>query len=262
MIGIRFSRASAKAVASMTLQVPLDRLLVAEPVVALGLGVLLRVGAVDAVDIGGLEHGLRIPVSAARSTAVVSVVKNGLPVPPASSTIRPLLEMSAARACGCRFRRPAAWRAPTCVRASRAEPLDRGLQHQRSSSRSPACPWCRRSAATRPCSETSTPRKMLPPPTTTPSSTPSLARGDQIVGDAVDGRLVDAEAFGADKRFAGDLDDDAAVGGSAHGVGRSSHRVERPCPRQLLARRRPRPRRRNRSPASRCLRRARSARSP
>ena len=60
-----------------------------------------------------------------------------------------------------------------------------------------------------------TPRRMLPPPTTTPSVTPSRARGDQIFGDAVDGRLVDAEAFGAGQRFAGDLDDHATVGGLA-----------------------------------------------
>ena len=43
--------------------------------------------------------------------------------------------------------------------------------------------------------ETSTPRKMLPPPTTTPSSTPSLARGGEIGGEALDRRLIDAEVL-------------------------------------------------------------------
>src|SRR5215813_1960214 len=42
------------------LEVTLDRLIVAQPLVALGLGVDLRVGAVDAVDIGRFEHRLRV----------------------------------------------------------------------------------------------------------------------------------------------------------------------------------------------------------
>ena len=46
-----------------------------------------------------------------------------------------------------------------------------------------------------PREETSTPRTMLPPPTTTAISAPSLRGRDQVAGDAVDGRLVDAEAI-------------------------------------------------------------------
>ena len=66
MIGIRFSRASAKAVASITLQILVERLLMAELVVALGVRVLFRVGAVDAVDVGGLEHGVRVDLGGAQ----------------------------------------------------------------------------------------------------------------------------------------------------------------------------------------------------
>ena len=39
---------------------------------------------------------------------------------------------------------------------------------------------------------------MLPPPTTTPSLMPSARAATTILGDAVDGRLVDAEAFAPD----------------------------------------------------------------
>ena len=57
---------------------------------------------------------------------------------------------------------------------------------------------------------------MLPPPTTTPSVTPSRACRDEIGGDAIDGRLMDAETFRAAQRLAGQLDDDTAVGGLSH----------------------------------------------
>ena len=67
-----------------------------------------------------------------------------------------------------------------------------------------------------------TPRRMLPPPTTTPSVTPAVRARDQVLGDAVDGRLMDAEAFGPRQRFAGHLDDHAAVGGLAGRLGHSS----------------------------------------
>ena len=58
MIGIRFSRASANAVASMTLRSCVDRLGVGQPLVAPGALVVLGIGAVHAVDVGGLEHRL------------------------------------------------------------------------------------------------------------------------------------------------------------------------------------------------------------
>ena len=67
-----------------------------------------------------------------------------------------------------------------------------------------------------PREDTSTPRKMLPPPTTTAISTPSFARRDQVAGDAVDGRLVDAEGLAAGEIFAGQLDDDAPVDRLSH----------------------------------------------
>src|SRR5215475_12568826 len=40
-------------------QIALERLLMRQAIVALGIAILLRIGAVDTVDVGGLEHGLR-----------------------------------------------------------------------------------------------------------------------------------------------------------------------------------------------------------
>ena len=42
------------------LQIALDRLLVAQAVVSLGLGVLLGIGTVDAVHVRCLEHGIAV----------------------------------------------------------------------------------------------------------------------------------------------------------------------------------------------------------
>jgi hypothetical protein len=49
----------------------LDRLGEAQALVAGGLGVLLRVGGVDAVDLGGLEDGLGAELDAAQAGAGV-----------------------------------------------------------------------------------------------------------------------------------------------------------------------------------------------
>ena len=58
MIGMWFSRASAKAVEIHDPQMLLNRLLVTEFLVTLGLRVFLGVRGVDPIHIGGLEHGL------------------------------------------------------------------------------------------------------------------------------------------------------------------------------------------------------------
>ena len=114
-----------------------------------------------------------------------------------------------------------------------------------------------------PRSETSTPRKILPPPTTTPSSTPSLAVADQIGGEPLDHCLIDAEALRAGERFAGQLDDDAAVERVSSCVRSSISHDRRTAAWRAISsvRRQPRPRRRNRFPASQFPRQARSARS-
>ena len=69
-----------------------------------------------------------------------------------------------------------------------------------------------------PRSETSTPRKILPPPTTTPSSTPSLALRREIAGQAFDSRLVDAETVAGRQRFAGQFDDHATIDRVTHAL--------------------------------------------
>ena len=58
MIGIRFSWASANAVASMIFRSPVQRLLMVEVLVARGVRILFRIGGIDAVDVGRLEHGV------------------------------------------------------------------------------------------------------------------------------------------------------------------------------------------------------------
>ena len=59
-------------------------------VVALGLGVLLRIGGVDAVDIGGLEHGLGVQLGGAQHRGGVGGEDTDCRCRPPSSTTRPL----------------------------------------------------------------------------------------------------------------------------------------------------------------------------
>ena len=83
-----------------------------------------------------------------------------------------------------------------------------------------------------PLADTSTPRKILPPPTTTPSSTPILRRRHEIGGERSTDRLIDAEFFRPGERFAGELDDHASVGRIVHARApprRSADRDQR-CP--------------------------------
>ena len=78
----------------------------------------------------------------------------------------------------------------------------------------------------------------------------------QIGGERLDHRLIDAEALTAGERFAGELDDDASIDRVSHPLRSQSDREPISSDRQ-----RPRLRRRSRFPASRCPRRARSART-
>ena len=96
MIGMALSRISVIAEASMTLRSLRQHLEIAQPLVALGVGVPLGVGGVDAVDLVPLSSASQ-PISAARRAAAVSVVKNGLPVPAAKITTRPFSRCRIAR---------------------------------------------------------------------------------------------------------------------------------------------------------------------
>jgi len=88
MIGMLLSMHRVSAVLSMTVR-PLVRTSRYEKMGESGRsGVPDRVGGVDAVDLVALSS-TSAPISAARSAAVVSVVKNGLPCPPARITTRP-----------------------------------------------------------------------------------------------------------------------------------------------------------------------------
>ncbi len=62
-----------------------------------------------------------------------------------------------------------------------------------------------------PLEATATPRKMLPPPMTTPTSTPRPLRLGDVGGDAVDDGDVDAETLGAHQGLAGGLEQDTLV---------------------------------------------------
>ena len=70
------------------LQVLDDGFIEADPRVARRAAVLVRIGAVDAIDLGRLEDDLGTDLGAAQRRAV-SVVKNGLPVPAAKITTLP-----------------------------------------------------------------------------------------------------------------------------------------------------------------------------
>ncbi len=125
----------------------LDRLLVTESVVTLGFRVFLRVGGVDAVHIGGLEHGLAFEFGRAQHGGGVGGEKRIAGAGGQQDDCGPCRDFSS-RACGYRSRRPRSWPAPTACapRAPRARwrPPAPG-----NSSPSPACPWCRRPAAAR-----------------------------------------------------------------------------------------------------------------
>ena len=184
MIGIRFSRASAKAVASITLRSRSNASCRADPVVALGLRVLFRIGAVDPVDVGGLEHGVAFHLGGAQHRRGVGREER-IAGAAGEHHDAVLLEM-AQRALALvgladlRHRRAPTWCAPARRRARSRPPAPAR------SSRSPACPWRRRSARDRLLPDTLTPRRMLPPPTTTPSVTPSLRAATRSLAMRVD----------------------------------------------------------------------------
>ena len=64
-----------------------------------------------------------------------------------------------------------------------------------------------------PAAPGATPRKMLPPPITTPISTPRRAHFRDLGDDALDGLAVDAVGVVAHQRLARQLEQDALVGG-------------------------------------------------
>ena len=171
MIGIRFSRASANAVASITFRSRCDRLLVGQAVVALGLFVGLGVGAVDPVDIGRLQHGLGADLGRPQHRGGVGgkerIAGAGRPAGPCGPP-----RDAAAPAAARRFRRPPASPAPTWCAPL---PLPARARVSSASAFMTVARMPIMSPVTRgmPCSETFTPRKILPPPTTMPTPTPS-----------------------------------------------------------------------------------------
>ena len=193
MIGMLFSRASAKAVASRTLRSRSNASCERDAVVTLGLRVLLRIGAVDAVDIGGLEDRVAFHLGGAQHRGGVGG-EVGIAGAAGEHNDAVFLEMAERLAALVGFadlrhveRRHGAGR--------RAEPLDRGLEHQ-------AVHHRRQHAH----GVGGRPRQALARHLDAAKDVAAAdhdaeldargAGGDQVRGDAVDGRLVDAEALG------------------------------------------------------------------
>ena len=202
MIGIRFSRASAKAVASITLRFLLDRLLMAQAVIALGGRVALWVGAIDTVDIGGLQHRIAFELAGAQDRGRVG--REMRIAGPAGQHHDPALREMLARALAgigfadlrSEYRRQRRAQARRCARSR--------LPAQGRSSRSQACPSCRRSGATR---RARRPRRREKYCRRRPQrqSRRRALRGDEIGSDAFDGRLIDSGACAAGQRLTGQL---------------------------------------------------------
>ena len=171
MIGIPFSRASAKAVASRHLEIAVECLLERDPVVALGLRVLFRVGAVDPVDVGRLEHRVALHLGGAQHRRRVGGEER-IAGAAGEHHDAVLLEMA---------QRPRALIGLADLRhverrhgaRRRAEPLDRGFQHSAFITVA-SMPIESAVGRDRLLPDIFTPRRMLPPPTTTPSVTPAL----------------------------------------------------------------------------------------
>ena len=170
--GIRLSRARAIAAVSITWRPCGQHVVVAQPVVAHRLAVLLGIGRIDPVDLGALEHRVAAHLGAAQAAAV-SVVRNGLPMPPAKITTSPASKAVSARALveGLADRRHGHRREQPRRRPS-TRPASAGARCAFITVASMPI-W---SPATRlpPALAMAMPRKMLPPPTTTPMRMPSL----------------------------------------------------------------------------------------
>ena len=128
-------------------EVLLDGFLMAQALIALGGRVAFGVGAIDAVDIGGLEHRVAFELAGAQDRGRVGRemrIAGARRTAPGSGP----WPDACARAGWNRIRRPAGRRAPTGCAPARRRARSR-LRAQGRSSRSRACPSCRRSGATR-----------------------------------------------------------------------------------------------------------------
>ena len=139
------------------LQIAVEGLLMARCVITLRLRVLLRIGAIDAVDIGGLENGVASHFGGAQHRGGVGGEERIAGA--AGEHHDPVLLEMAQRPLplvGLADLRHGERRhgAGAGAERSRSRPRARGR-----SSPSPACPWRRRSAATGPCAEILTPRR-------------------------------------------------------------------------------------------------------
>ncbi len=206
------------------LEVLLQHLEVGDAVEAPRVGVLDRILVVDAVDLGGLEQHLGVDLHRAQRRRGVGR-EVGIAGAGGEDDDPPLLEV--------------ADRAPADVRLGELLHLDRRLDARghadaararpaapARSSRWPACPCSRRWRGPCPCAEPATPRKMLPPPMTIATSTPSARTSaiSEAMRSSVDG--VDAEAGVAHEGLAGELEQDALEAGCglSHGDGRVGDR--------------------------------------
>jgi len=152
------------------------------------------------------------PISAARSAAVVSVVKYGLPVPAANTTTRPFSR--------CRMARRGMNGSATCdiviavwTRVRLPDRFERVLQRQRVDHRGEHAHVVGASTVHAARRARHAPARCLPPPTTTAISTPSSTRASATSSamrctTAASDPEVDA-AVG--KRLTRQLEDDAAI---------------------------------------------------
>ena len=125
------------------LVVALDRLRMGQTVEPLGGRVLFRIGAVDAVDIGGLQHRLRADFGGAQDRGGIGGEER-IAGSTAEQHDATLGEMLCAHGGANRSRRSRGMTNADRVRAGRPRARSRPPAPG-SSSRSRACPWCRRS---------------------------------------------------------------------------------------------------------------------
>jgi hypothetical protein len=130
---------------------------------------LFRVGGIDAIDLGGLEQQVGADLGGTQAAAV-SVVKNGLPVPPPKMTTRPA---SSSRTAASRSNDSPTWPMLTAVWTCAGMPaLTRASFNARAFITVASMPIESAVARSMPDRAPVAPRNRLPPPTTMPTCTP------------------------------------------------------------------------------------------
>ena len=245
------------------LQITFDRLLVGQAVIADGLWVLLGIGAVDAVDVGGLQHRLgadfggpqhRRGVGREERIAGAAGEQHHPVLAEMPQRPPPLVGLADLRH---RHRRHRPRRA--------AGRLDRGFERERVHDGGEHAHQIAGHARDALLGHLHAAKDIAAADDNSDADAQRLG-GDEIGGDALERWLMDAEAVRAHQGLAGDLDDHASVDRLSHGVsalpvcGRPSIRAAEPAISSFPPL--PPPRRQNRNPAARYPRRAHNAQSP